>query len=42
VTAQIDVSIGKSSADGGNITNEDIERLLASARVVPAGETEKK
>jgi len=42
MTAQIDVSVNKSSSDGGNITKEEIERVLASARVIPAGELDKK
>jgi hypothetical protein len=42
VTAQIDVSVNKSSSDGGNITKEEIERMLASARVILASESDKK
>jgi hypothetical protein len=42
MTARIDVSVSKSSSDGGNITKEDIERVLASARVIPASESDKK
>jgi hypothetical protein len=41
-TAEIEVSVSKSSSDGGNITKEEIERVLASARVIPAGELDKK
>jgi hypothetical protein len=42
MTARIDVSVSKSSSDGGNITKEDIERVLASARVIPGSKSEKK
>jgi hypothetical protein len=42
MTARIDVSVSKSSSDGGNITKEEIERVLASARVIPAIESDKK
>jgi hypothetical protein len=42
MTAEIDVSVSKSSSDGGNVTKEEIERVLASARVIPAGESDKK
>jgi hypothetical protein len=42
MTAQIDVSVSKSSSDRGNITKEDVERLLASARVIPGSELDKK
>jgi len=42
MTAEISVSVGKSSLEGGNITKEEIERILASARVIPAGESDKK
>jgi hypothetical protein len=42
ITAEIDVSVNKSSLDGGNVTKEEIERVLASARVIPAGELDKK
>jgi hypothetical protein len=42
MTVEIDVSVGKSSSDGAKITKEEIERLLASARVIPAGESDKK
>ena len=41
MTAEIGVSV-KSSSDGANITNEEIERILASARVIPASESAKK
>ena len=41
-TAEIEVSVSKSSSDGGNITKEEIERVLASSRVIPAGELDKK
>jgi hypothetical protein len=42
MTAQIDVIVSKSSSDAGNITKEEIERILASARVIPASESAKK
>jgi hypothetical protein len=42
MTARIDLSVSKSSSDGGNITKEEIERVLASARVIPASESDKK
>jgi hypothetical protein len=41
MTAEIGVSV-KSSSDAGNITKEEIERILASARVIPASESAKK
>jgi hypothetical protein len=42
VTTRIDVSVSKTSLDNGDITVEDIERVLASARIMPAGESDKK
>jgi hypothetical protein len=42
MTAQIDVSVSKSPSDGAKITKEEIERVLASARVIPASESDKK
>jgi hypothetical protein len=42
MTAEIDVSVSKSSSEGANITKEEIERILASARVIPANESDKK
>jgi hypothetical protein len=42
MTARIRVSVDKSSLEEGNITKEDIERVLASARVIPANESDKK
>ena len=42
MTAQIRVSVNKSSREGGNITKEEIERVLAGARVIPANESDKK
>jgi hypothetical protein len=42
MTAEIEVNVSKSSSHGGNITKEEIERVLASARVIPAGELDKK
>ncbi|MFL6823986.1 MAG: hypothetical protein ACJ8FA_15615 [Xanthobacteraceae bacterium] len=42
MTVQIRVSVNKSSREGGNITKEEIERVLASARVIPANESDKK
>jgi hypothetical protein len=42
MTAEIDVSVSKSSSEGANITKEEIERVLASARVIPANESDKK
>jgi hypothetical protein len=41
-TAEITVSVSRPSSEGGNITKEEIERVLASARVIPAGESDKK
>jgi hypothetical protein len=38
VTVQIDVTVEKSSLDTGDITVEEIERILSSARVIPASE----
>jgi hypothetical protein len=42
LTAQIDVSIGKSSLDEGTITVGEIERSLASARIMPTRGSDKK
>jgi hypothetical protein len=42
MTAEVPVSVSKSSLEEGNITKEEIERVLASARVIPAGESDKK
>jgi hypothetical protein len=41
-TAQINVSVGKLSLDRGDITVEEIERILASARTVPISGPDKK
>ncbi len=41
VTARIGVSVSKSSLDRGDITVDDIERILASARMIPTGESGK-
>jgi hypothetical protein len=41
-TAQIGVSVRKSSLDSGDITVEEVERILASARMIPARESDKK
>jgi hypothetical protein len=41
-TAQIDVTIDKASLDRGDIMVQDIERMLASARIVPASEAIKR
>jgi hypothetical protein len=41
-TAQIDVGVSTSSLDRGDITIEEIERMLANARMIPAGEADKK
>jgi hypothetical protein len=41
VTAQIGVGVSK-SLDRGDITVEDIERILASARMTPAGALDNK
>jgi hypothetical protein len=37
-TVRIDVTVEKSSLDRGDITVQDIERVLASARIVPASD----
>jgi hypothetical protein len=42
MTAEVQVSVSKSSLEEGTITKEDIERILASARVIPASESAKK
>jgi hypothetical protein len=42
MTAEVQVSVSKSSLEEGTITKEDIERILASARVIPANESDKK
>jgi hypothetical protein len=42
MTAAVQVSVSKSSLEEGTITKEDIERILASARVIPANESDKK
>jgi hypothetical protein len=42
VAARIDVSVPKLSLDRGDITVEEIERVLASARVIPADNSDKK
>jgi hypothetical protein len=42
LTARINVSVGRSSLDRGDITVEEIERILASARMIPASESDKK
>ena len=42
VTTRIDVSVSKTSLDHGDITVEDIERILASARMMPAAESDQK
>jgi hypothetical protein len=41
-TAEINVSVNRSSLDSGDITVEEIERMLAGARMIPAGEGDKK
>jgi hypothetical protein len=41
-TARINVGISRSSLDRGDIAVEEIERMLASARMIPAGEADKK
>ena len=38
VTVRIDVAVEKSSLDRGDITVEEIKRILSSARVIPANE----
>jgi len=38
ITAEIDVTVGRSSLDTGDITVEEIERILSSARVISASE----
>jgi len=38
ITAEIDVGVERSSLDRGDITVEQIERILSSARVIPASE----
>jgi hypothetical protein len=42
LAAEIGVSVSKSSLDGGDITKGEIERILGSARVIAAGESDKK
>jgi hypothetical protein len=42
ITAQIDVSVEKASLDRGDITMQDIERVLTSARIVPTNEAIKR
>jgi len=37
ITAQVHVNVGKASLDKGDISIADIERILASARMIPAG-----
>jgi hypothetical protein len=39
---RIDVSVSKTPLDCGAIAVEDIERILASARMMPAAESDKK
>jgi hypothetical protein len=41
-TAQINVSVGKLSLDKGDITVEEIERILASARTIHISAPDKK
>jgi hypothetical protein len=38
ITVEIDVTVERSSLDTGDITVEEIERILSSARVIPASE----
>jgi hypothetical protein len=38
ITVGIDVTVERSSLDTGDITVEQIERILSSARVIPANE----
>jgi hypothetical protein len=42
VTAQVHVDVSKASLDKGDISIADIERILASARMIPASESDKK
>jgi hypothetical protein len=42
ITAQIDVTVEKASLDRGDITMQDIERVLTSARIVPTNEAIKR
>ncbi len=42
ITAQVHVNVGKASLDKGDISIADIERILASARVMPASESDTK